>query len=187
MRCFLSFSLLNTAASTYCTHHDEHVPWTAVPGRGGGHGPPKSMERRSPTLVRRRSDPSGCKWHRRRLRGGAGRRMPQSATLLPCDMQLVCSQVAFRRTWVDNTTGRLLHNGAGLLLRGVNRHEHDQWRGKALDEGGMWRDGCLIKRLNFNAVRCSHYPTHDRWYGEQYLSCLCAAGGACDTLSSACY
>lgn len=87
-------------------------------------------------------------------------------TLHDADGALVdceASQVAFRRTWVDPSSGRLLHNGAALLLRGINRHEHDQWRGKALDEGGMWRDACLMKRLNFNAVRCSHYPTHDRW------------------------
>lgn len=82
-----------------------------------------------------------------------------SGALVDCE----AAQVAFRHTCVDGATGRLLHNGAGLLLRGVNRHEHDQWRGKALDEAGMWRDACLMKRLNFNAVRCSHYPTHDRW------------------------
>ena len=44
-----------------------------------------------------------------------------SGALVDCE----AAQVAFRHTCVDGATGRLLHNGAGLLLRGVNRHEHE--------------------------------------------------------------
>ena len=51
-----------------------------------------------------------------------------------------------------------------LACPGVNRHEHDQLRGKTISLESMVRDICLMKRLNFNAVRCSHYPNHTLWW-----------------------
>lgn len=47
---------------------------------------------------------------------------------------------------------------------GVNRHEHDPRRGKVVSLAAMLEDARLMKRLNFNAVRCSHYPDRDAWY-----------------------
>ncbi len=35
----------------------------------------------------------------------------------------------------------MLHNGRPIMLRGVNRHEFDPWRGKAITEEGMVRRG----------------------------------------------
>lgn len=70
-------------------------------------------------------------------------------------------QVAFRS--VELREGRLLHNRKAVMLRGVNRHEHDDKRGKALSVASMVQDIRLMKQLNFNAVRCSHYPNHTRW------------------------
>ena len=55
-----------------------------------------------------------------------------------------------------------------VTLKGVNRHEHDETRGKAIDEESMRRDARLIKRANFNAVRCSHYPNATRWYDPRH-------------------
>ncbi|TDX81135.1 beta-galactosidase [Rathayibacter sp. PhB151] len=51
-------------------------------------------------------------------------------------------------------------NGSPVRLRGVNRHEHDPDRGRALDEATMRRDIELMKRANVTAVRTSHYPPH---------------------------
>lgn len=45
----------------------------------------------------------------------------------------------------------------------MNRHEHDPLRGKAVTEASMLQDIKLMKQLNFNAVRTSHYPNHPRW------------------------
>ena len=59
---------------------------------------------------------------------------------------------------------QLLLNGVAVTLKGVNRHEHDAQRGKAVDEASMMRDAILIKAFNFNAVRSSHYPNATRWY-----------------------
>lgn len=70
--------------------------------------------------------------------------------------------VGFRKVEIDN--GLLKLNGKPLLIRGVNRHEHHPELGQAIDEATMRRDIELMKQHNFNAVRCSHYPNHPRWY-----------------------
>jgi ABC-type glycerol-3-phosphate transport system permease component len=51
-----------------------------------------------------------------------------------------------------------------VLIKGVNRHEHDERNGKTLDLADMVRDVEIMKRHNFNAVRLSHYPNDERWY-----------------------
>ncbi|KAL4457400.1 hypothetical protein ABPG75_012265 [Micractinium tetrahymenae] len=71
-------------------------------------------------------------------------------------------QVGFRHAKIKGH--QLLHNGQPIMLKGVNRHEHDQRRGKTVSLESMVQDICLMKRLNFNAVRCSHYPNHPLWY-----------------------
>lgn len=70
--------------------------------------------------------------------------------------------VGFRQISIDN--GLLLLNGKPLLIRGTNRHEHHPEHGQVMDEATMVRDITLMKQNNFNAVRCSHYPNHPRWY-----------------------
>jgi beta-galactosidase len=72
------------------------------------------------------------------------------------------SQIGFRQ--VEIRDGILLLNGKRLVVRGVNRHEHHPERGRALTDEDMIRDIKLMKQLNFNAVRTSHYPNHPRWY-----------------------
>ncbi|TVR50137.1 MAG: DUF4981 domain-containing protein [Puniceicoccaceae bacterium] len=71
-------------------------------------------------------------------------------------------ETGFRRIEIDD--GRLLLNGKVVRIRGVNRHEHDPDHGTALPPGSAERDAVLMKRLNFNAVRNSHYPQDRRWY-----------------------
>ncbi|MFZ4776328.1 MAG: glycoside hydrolase family 2 TIM barrel-domain containing protein [Terrimicrobiaceae bacterium] len=57
----------------------------------------------------------------------------------------------------------LLINGKRVLIKGVNRHDHDDITGKAVSLERMTRDIQLMKQFNFNAVRCSHYPNDPRW------------------------
>ena len=52
---------------------------------------------------------------------------------------------------------------ARLSPADLRRHEHDERRGKAVTEAGMMKDIEVLKQLNFNAVRCSHYPNCVRW------------------------
>ena len=77
-------------------------------------------------------------------------------------VQHTAHRVGFRRVEVRGR--ELLINGRAVLIRGVNRHEHDDRRGKALTLESMLADIRLMKQHNFNAVRTSHYPNDERWY-----------------------
>lgn len=81
-------------------------------------------------------------------------------TLLTPDgaSESAAASVGFRRVSVAD--GSILVNGRRILFHGVNRHEHDPDAGKALSAESMERDVRLLKQLNFNAVRTSHYPNH---------------------------
>lgn len=74
----------------------------------------------------------------------------------------VACRLGFRRVEVRNR--ELLINGKPVMIRGVNRHEHDDVRGKALTLEGMRDDIFLMKKHSFNAVRNAHYPHDPRWY-----------------------
>ncbi|GAA1593270.1 glycoside hydrolase family 2 TIM barrel-domain containing protein [Actinoplanes couchii] len=65
-------------------------------------------------------------------------------------------RIGFRTVHVED--GVLLLNGAPLLLRGVNRHEHDPHRGRAVDLATARAELLLMREHNINAVRTSHYP-----------------------------
>lgn len=71
-------------------------------------------------------------------------------------------QVGFRQ--IEIKDGIIQLNGKRLVLRGVDRHEHHPVRGRALIDDDMRQEIILMKQLNFNAVRTSHYPDHPRWY-----------------------
>ena len=77
-------------------------------------------------------------------------------------VEAVSCKVGFRS--VEIRGGQLLVNARPVLLKGANRHEHDDRRGKAVTEDSMLADVRLLKRFNFNAVRTSHYPNCPRWY-----------------------
>ena len=72
------------------------------------------------------------------------------------------SKIGFRKTEVRD--GEFLVNGNPVLLYGVNRHDHSQYKGKVVSEEIMRKDVLLMKRFNFNAVRTSHYPNNPFWY-----------------------
>jgi len=55
-------------------------------------------------------------------------------------------------------------NGKRVLIRGVNRHEHDPFTGHTVSEASLRRDLLLMKRHNINAIRTCHYPNHPRFY-----------------------
>jgi beta-galactosidase len=78
------------------------------------------------------------------------------------DVEHAACPLGFRRVEVRDRA--LLINAQRVLIKGVNRHEHDERAGKTLDIAGMVRDIEIMKRNNFNAVRLSHYPNDERWY-----------------------
>lgn len=77
-------------------------------------------------------------------------------------VEVVGCKVGFRKTEIRN--GQLLLNGKAILLKGVNRHEHDQYTGHVISEESMLEDIRLFKQNNINAVRTSHYPNDPMWY-----------------------
>ncbi|MBO0830304.1 MAG: hypothetical protein J2P24_21225, partial [Streptosporangiales bacterium] len=60
--------------------------------------------------------------------------------------------------------GLMRINGQPVSLRGANRHETHPDRGCALTRDDLVRDITLMKRMNINAVRTSHYPDNTMWY-----------------------
>ncbi|MFM4703881.1 beta-galactosidase [Aeromonas bivalvium] len=70
--------------------------------------------------------------------------------------------VGFRAVEIEG--GLLRLNGQPLLIRGANRHEHHPATGHAVTPADMEQDLILMKRHNFNAVRCAHYPNHPEFY-----------------------
>lgn len=70
-------------------------------------------------------------------------------------------RVGFRSVVVRDR--QLLINGRPVLIKGVNRHDHDDTTGKALSRATLEADVRLMKQFNINAVRTSHYPNDPYW------------------------
>ena len=68
----------------------------------------------------------------------------------------------FRTVEIKNA--QLLVNGKPILIKGVDRHELNENKGYVLSEADMLRDIRVMKELNINAVRTSHYPNDPLWY-----------------------
>ena len=76
--------------------------------------------------------------------------------------EVATQRVGFRR--VEIRGGALLVNGRRVLIRGVNRHEHDERRGRTVSPELTRRDLVLMKQHHVNAVRTSHYPDDPHFY-----------------------
>jgi len=71
-------------------------------------------------------------------------------------------KVGFRTSEIKD--GQLLVNGVPILMKGVNRHEHDPITGHVISYESMLRDIEIMKQNNINTVRTSHYPNDPIWY-----------------------
>ena len=76
--------------------------------------------------------------------------------------EIVQVKVGFRKVEIKNK--QFLVNGQPVLLKGANRHEIDPDEGYNVSEERMIQDIMMMKRMNINAVRTSHYPNDPRWY-----------------------
>ncbi len=72
------------------------------------------------------------------------------------------TKVGFRRFEMKN--GIMCLNGKRIIFKGVDRHEWNAERGRAITEEDMLWDIKFMKRNNINAVRTSHYPNNSLWY-----------------------
>ncbi|MEI7422187.1 MAG: glycoside hydrolase family 2 TIM barrel-domain containing protein [Prolixibacteraceae bacterium] len=79
-------------------------------------------------------------------------------------------RVGFRSIEFSKTDSKLLINGKVTYLYGVNRHDHDPAKGKALSREDIRRDVAQLKQFNFNCIRTSHYPNDPYFYDlcDQY-------------------
>ncbi len=76
--------------------------------------------------------------------------------------ETVTRPVGFRTSEIRG--GQLLVNGQPVLVKGVDRHEIDPLTGYVVSRERMLEDIRIMKELNINAVRTSHYPNDPQWY-----------------------
>lgn len=79
-----------------------------------------------------------------------------------CKDQIIRHRVGFRQVELKN--GNITVNGKTILFRGVNHHDFHPSAGRAVPLDFFKQDLILMKQHNVNAVRCSHYPSHPKFY-----------------------
>ena len=77
-------------------------------------------------------------------------------------IEIESAKFGFRK--VEIKSGQLLLNGQPILIKGVNRHEHDPATGQFISRESMIKDIVLMKQHNINTVRTAHYPDDPQWY-----------------------
>lgn len=85
--------------------------------------------------------------------------------------EVIPYRIGFRRFELKDRV--MLLNGVRLEIHGVNRHEWNPKRGRAILEEDMRTDMEIIRRNHINAVRTCHYPDQSLWYE------LCDENGIC--------
>ncbi|MDR0612818.1 MAG: DUF4981 domain-containing protein [Dysgonamonadaceae bacterium] len=77
-------------------------------------------------------------------------------------LEVIPCRTGFRTVEIKNA--QFLVNGQPVYIKGVNRHEHHPLTAHVLSKADMHKDIELMKQLNINAVRMSHYPNHPLFY-----------------------
>ena len=77
-------------------------------------------------------------------------------------IEVIPQKVGFRK--VEIRDRQLLVNGQPVLIKGANRHDMDPDYGYVVSLERMMQDITIMKEMNINAVRTSHYPNDPRWY-----------------------
>jgi len=75
----------------------------------------------------------------------------------------VITRPAGLRTVSISSEYEFLVNGKPIKMRGVNHHDTDPNKGWYMTDEDMRRDLTLMKKLNINTVRTSHYPPPPRF------------------------
>lgn len=76
-------------------------------------------------------------------------------------LEVIPQRVGFRSIEIKGSD--VLVNGKRVFFKGVNRHEVDPNHGHVLSKADMLKDMEMMKKLNVNAVRHSHYPPDPYW------------------------
>jgi beta-galactosidase len=76
--------------------------------------------------------------------------------------EVLSARTGFRKIEIKNAV--FMINGVPVKLKGANRHENWPDTGHYVSEERMIRDLELLKQVNANHVRTSHYTDDPRWY-----------------------
>ena len=88
---------------------------------------------------------------------------PKLYTLkLQANGEIIIEKVGFREVSIDGKVFKI--NGTPIKLKGVNRHDFNCKTGATVSLLDMVKDVKLMKELNVNAVRTSHYPNSPEFY-----------------------
>lgn len=91
---------------------------------------------------------------------------PESPTLyalyLYANGEKIEEKIGFRVVSIDGKVFKI--NGDNVKLKGVNRHDFNCETGATVSLENMLEDIQLMKSLNVNAVRTSHYPNRPEFY-----------------------
>ncbi len=77
-------------------------------------------------------------------------------------IEVIPQKVGFRE--VEIRDRQLLVNGQPILVKGADRHEMSAKGGYIMTLDEMVQDIRIMKEMNINAIRTSHYPDDPRWY-----------------------
>lgn len=77
-------------------------------------------------------------------------------------IEITSHKIGFRKIEIND--GQLFINGKKVYFKGVNLHEFNYKTGQVVTREVMMRNIQLMKELNINAVRTSHYPQSPLWY-----------------------
>ena len=77
-------------------------------------------------------------------------------------LEIIPQKMGFRRFEMMNGVMHL--NGKRIIFKGINRHEFNVRRGRAITKEDMLWDIRFMKQHNINAVRTCHYPNQTLWY-----------------------
>ncbi len=75
------------------------------------------------------------------------------------DDEVITQRTGFRTIAISDKY-ELLINGVAVKLHGVNHHDTHKFNGWCQTEAELRADIELMKRLNINCIRTSHYPPH---------------------------
>ncbi len=78
------------------------------------------------------------------------------------ELESIGQHVGFRK--IELKRGLVYLNNQPILFKGVNRHEHDEFKGHVVSKESMLKDIEIMKQNNINSVRTSHYPNDPYWY-----------------------
>ena len=79
-----------------------------------------------------------------------------------CGEEIIHEKVGFRQVKIQDKVFYV--NNIPVKLKGVNRHDFNTKTGATVTLDNIYQDILLMKKLNINAIRTSHYPNMPQFY-----------------------